>query len=88
VLAAARRRGVLLASGFLVGESVVGVLLAGADLMAGHSGALAIAGPGFASTATWLGLAVFLAGLGLYFRLVSAVDEDTPGTASRSSVAS
>jgi putative OPT family oligopeptide transporter len=75
VLGAARRRGVLLASGFLVGESCVGVLLAAADLMAGHSGALAIAGPGFASTATWLGLAVFLAGLGVYLRLVSTVDD-------------
>ncbi|SFL32284.1 OPT family oligopeptide transporter [Methylobacterium pseudosasicola] len=76
VLGSARRRGVLLASGFLVGESCVGVLLAGADLMAGHSGALAIAGPGFASTATWLGLAVFLGGLGVYFWLVSAVDAE------------
>ncbi|WP_419830940.1 OPT family oligopeptide transporter [Methylobacterium sp.] len=88
VLAAARRRGVLLASGFLVGESCVGVLLAGADLIAGHSAALAIMGPGFAATATWLGLAVFLGGLGLYFRLVSTADDDAPGTAARSSAVS
>ncbi|WP_342109222.1 OPT family oligopeptide transporter [Methylobacterium sp. SI9] len=68
---AARRRGVLLASGFLVGESCVGVLLAGADLMAGHSAALAIAGKGFAPYATGLGLGVFLAALAVYLRMVS-----------------
>ena len=72
----ARRRGVLLASGFLVGESCVGVLLAGTDLLAGHSSALAVVGEGFARYATWLGLAVFLAGLAVYFRMVS-----TPGNA-------
>ncbi|WP_210035715.1 OPT family oligopeptide transporter [Methylobacterium sp. PvR107] len=68
----ARRRGVLLASGFLVGESCVGVLLAGADLLAGHSSAIAIAGKGFAPYATGLGLAVFLAGLTAYLRMVSS----------------
>jgi putative OPT family oligopeptide transporter len=76
---AARRRGVLLASGFLVGESCVGVLLAGADLLAGHSAALALVGPGFAPYATWLGLGVFLAGLAVYLRMVSTPDETPPG---------
>ncbi|MHB2211639.1 OPT family oligopeptide transporter [Methylobacterium sp. CM6257] len=71
VVGAARRRGVLLASGFLVGESCVGVLLAGTDLLAGHSSALAIAGEGFAPYATGLGLAVFLGGLAVYLRMVS-----------------
>ena len=74
---AARRRGVLLASGFLVGESCVGVLLAGADLLAGHSSSLAIAGEGFAPYATGLGLAVFLGGLAVYLRMVSA-DQNAP----------
>jgi hypothetical protein len=76
---AARRRGVLLASGFLVGESCVGVLLAGTDLLAGHSAALALVGPGFAPYATWLGLGVFLAGLAVYLRMVSTPDETPPG---------
>ncbi|AWN37266.1 OPT family oligopeptide transporter [Methylobacterium radiodurans] len=66
---AARRRGVLLASGFLVGESCVGVLLAGADWLSGRSGVLALGFEGPA--ATWLGLAVFLAGLGAFYRLTS-----------------
>jgi putative OPT family oligopeptide transporter len=74
---AARRRGVLLASGFLVGESCVGVLLAGADLLAGHSASLAIAGEGFAPYATGLGLAVFLGGLAVYLRMVST-DQTAP----------
>jgi putative OPT family oligopeptide transporter len=77
---AARRRGVLLASGFLVGESCVGVLLAGTDLLAGHSSAIAIVGKDFATYATWLGLAIFLAGLAVYLRMVS-----TPAAAPRES---
>ena len=71
VVANARRRGVLLASGFLVGESFVGVLLAGADLAAGRGSSLALVGEGFETMATILGLVVFAAGLAVYFRLVS-----------------
>jgi putative OPT family oligopeptide transporter len=66
-----RRRGVLLASGFLVGESLVGVILAAADTLTGRSSSLAVAGPGFAPIATGLGLAVFLAALAALYRLVS-----------------
>ncbi len=67
----ARRRGVLLASGFLVGESFVGVLLAGADLSAGTGSSLALVGPDYRTIATALGAAVFVASLAVYFRLVS-----------------
>lgn len=66
-----RRRGVLLASGFLVGESVVGVLLAGADLTAGEGSSLALVGPDFHAVAVGLGAAVFVASLAVYFRIVS-----------------
>ncbi|MCJ2048251.1 OPT family oligopeptide transporter [Methylobacterium sp. J-070] len=76
-VSAARRRGVLLASGFLVGESCVGVLLAGTDFLAGHSGVIAVAGPDFAPYATGLGLAVFLAGLAVYLRMVSTPEPDS-----------
>ena len=72
---AARRRGVLLASGFLVGESCIGVVLAGTDLLAGHSAALAIGGKDFAPYATGLGLVVFLVSLAVYLRLISTPDE-------------
>ena len=72
----ARRRGVLLASGFLVGESFVGVVLALADTLAGHSAALALAGPDFAPYATGLGGAVFIAGLAVFYRLTSRARAD------------
>ncbi|MDP4025588.1 oligopeptide transporter, OPT family, partial [Methylobacterium sp. NEAU 140] len=65
---ASRRRGVLIASGFLVGESFVGVGLAAVDAASGHSSTLAVAGPGFAAAAAWLGLAVFLLALALFAR--------------------
>jgi len=68
---AARRRGVLLASGFLVGESFVGVVLAGADTLTGRSASLALVGPAFASAATGMGFAVFLLSLAVFFHVVS-----------------
>ncbi|WP_449411270.1 OPT family oligopeptide transporter [Methylobacterium komagatae] len=71
VVADARRRGVLLASGFLVGESFVGVLLAAADLAAGRGSSLALVGPDFHRAAAWLGAATFAAGLAVTYRLVS-----------------
>lgn len=55
----ANRRGVLIASGLIVGESLVGVILAGVIGVSGSSAPLAIVGAGFAPTAEWLGLLVF-----------------------------
>jgi putative OPT family oligopeptide transporter len=57
----ARRRGVLLASGFIVGESLVGVAMAAIIGATGNQSALALVGDGFAGVAAWLGLAVFVA---------------------------
>jgi len=67
----ARRRGVLIASGFLVGESIVGVLLAAADTLAGRGSSLVLVGPGFAPVATGLGAVVFTAIALGFLRLVS-----------------
>jgi putative OPT family oligopeptide transporter len=67
---AARRRGVLLASGFLVGESVAGMALAAVEGAAGHSFPLAVVGPDFAATAGWIGLAGFSAAAILFYRFV------------------
>ncbi|GJD35315.1 OPT family oligopeptide transporter [Methylobacterium aerolatum] len=61
-----RRRGVLIASGLLVGESFVGVGLAAVDASAGRTGTLSLADTALAAGAPWLGLAVFGAGLGLF----------------------
>ncbi|MDQ2184715.1 oligopeptide transporter, OPT family [Alcaligenaceae bacterium A4P071] len=56
---APNRRGVLIASGLIVGESLVGVVLAGVIGASGSSAPLALVGEGFAGAAEGLGLAVF-----------------------------
>ena len=55
-----RRRGVMLASGFIVGESLMGVGIAAAIGGTGREDVLAVVGPGFAGTAEWLGAAAFV----------------------------
>lgn len=67
---AANRRGVLIASGLIVGESLVGVLMAGIIGAAGTEAPLAIAGAGFEHTASFLGLAVFVLVAILFWRRV------------------
>jgi len=56
-----RRRGVLIASGLIVGESLIGVLMAAIIGATGSQMPLALVGPGFAATAGWLGLLAFIA---------------------------
>ncbi|MER2268124.1 OPT family oligopeptide transporter [Methylobacterium oxalidis] len=73
----ARRRGVLLASGFLVGESLVGVLIAAADTLTGRSSSLALVGADFHGTATVLGLAAFLIALPVFYRMISQAPDGT-----------
>ncbi|MGH8817340.1 MAG: OPT family oligopeptide transporter [Achromobacter pestifer] len=67
---APNRRGVLIASGLIVGESLVGVLMAAIIGGAGTDAPLAIAGEAFASTASYLGLAVFVLVAVLFWRRV------------------
>jgi putative OPT family oligopeptide transporter len=57
--AAAEQRGVLLASGLIVGESLIGVIIAAIIGATGRQDALALVGSGFETTATWLGAIVF-----------------------------
>jgi putative OPT family oligopeptide transporter len=59
--AADKRRGVLIASGFIVGESLVGVAMAAIIGTTGNQAPLALVGDGFAGTAQWISLAVFAA---------------------------
>ena len=63
-----RRRGVLIASGFLVGESMTGVLLAAADALGGRSDSLAF--PGFAGShlSTVLAALLFAGALAVFYR--------------------
>ncbi len=57
----ARRRGTLLASGFIVGESLVGVAMAAIIGASGSQAPLALVGDGFAGVGEVLGLVVFVA---------------------------
>ncbi len=53
--------GVLLASGLIVGESLVGVLLAAIVVFSGKPAPLALVGEGFANAAVWVGGIAFAA---------------------------
>jgi putative OPT family oligopeptide transporter len=64
---AAQRTGVLLASGFIVGDGLMGVLLAGLIVATGSGAPLALVGDGFATPALLGGAVLFAAMLaGLY----------------------
>lgn len=66
----ARRRGVLLVSGLIVGESLLGIVMAAIIGFTGKGEPLALVGEGFAPTAQWLGLIAFVAlGVGIYRRV-------------------
>ena len=68
------RRGTLFASGMIVGESIIGVLLAGIIVVSVSSGGsdspLALVGNDFEDTAEWLGLLVFLTTLVIFGKIV------------------
>ena len=55
-----RRRGTLLASGLIVGESLVGVLMAGLIVAADNQAPLALVGDSFATAGEWLAAIFFL----------------------------
>ena len=66
------RRGVLIASGLIVGESLIGVLMAGVIGASGKQRRSRFVGAGFAPTAQWLGLTAFVLVCAAFFaRVVS-----------------
>ncbi len=70
---AAKRLGVLLASGLIVGESLFGVLLAGIIVLSGNSSPLALVGDNFATAADVIGGIAFVALGVLLYRLVGSM---------------
>ena len=66
----AHRTGVLLASGLIVGESLMGIIVAAIIGFTGQGEPLALVGAGFANTAQWLGLAFFAAVCVMVYRQV------------------
>ena len=65
---ASRQLGVLLASGLMVGESLVGVLLAALVVFSHKATPLAVVGDSFATPAKWLGGLAFAAAVLLLYR--------------------
>ncbi len=74
----AKRFGVLLASGLIVGESLLGVLNAGLIVATGNAAPLALVGAGFAGAAQWVGILLFVAVIALSYRWVSRQSELSP----------
>jgi putative OPT family oligopeptide transporter len=68
VAAKVRRRGVLIASGFLAGESVTGVLLAASDALGGQSGTLAFSGYAQSHSSMAIAAVVFACALAAFYR--------------------
>jgi putative OPT family oligopeptide transporter len=69
--AKARRRGVLIASGFLVGESMSGVLFAAADAWSGRGGSLALPGLAEPHISTALAALLFAFALAAFYRFAA-----------------
>ena len=62
-----RQLGVLMASGMIVGESLVGVLLAAIVVFSGKASPLALVGDEFAAASVWVGGIVFAVSIGLLY---------------------
>ncbi|MET0332433.1 MAG: oligopeptide transporter, OPT family [Dyella sp.] len=66
-----KQLGVLLASGMIVGESIIGVLLAAVVVFSGQAAPLALVGESFDSAAQWIGGLAFAACMMLLYRWIS-----------------
>jgi hypothetical protein len=56
----AKRFGLLLASGLVVGESLLGIVNSGVIVATGNPTPFALVGPSFAEPANWIGMALFV----------------------------
>ncbi|HWI24348.1 MAG TPA: oligopeptide transporter, OPT family, partial [Lysobacter sp.] len=65
---ATKQLGVLLASGMIVGEGLIGVLIAGIVAFSGQSYPLGLVGDGFAGSSVWIGGLAFVAAMALLYR--------------------
>lgn len=72
---AAKRMGVLAASGLIVGESLFGVILAAIIVFSKNGSPLALVGDAFTSASTWIGGFAFLAGMLAIYRWAGRLPE-------------
>jgi putative OPT family oligopeptide transporter len=63
-----KRMGVLGATGFIVGESLMGVAFAGVVALTGSDTPLAVVGPAFEHKAIWIGIVLFAVSIALLYR--------------------
>jgi putative OPT family oligopeptide transporter len=73
-----RQLGVLMASGMIVGESLVGVLLAAAVVFSGKAAPLALVGDEFADASVWVGGIVFAASIIALYAWLNRVSGPAP----------
>ncbi|MEO8742278.1 MAG: oligopeptide transporter, OPT family, partial [Lysobacteraceae bacterium] len=74
---ATKQLGVLLASGMIVGESLLAVLIAAVVAFSGNGAPLAIVGDGFANTSVWIGGIAFVASITLLYRWLIRMSSST-----------
>jgi len=67
---ATRQLGVLLASGLIVGESLLAVIFAGVVAFSGNDAPIALVGKGFRTPAIWIGGVVFAATVAVLYRWI------------------
>lgn len=72
-----------MASGLIVGESLVGVLLAAIVVFSGKAAPLALVGDGFAEAAVWVGGIVFVATIIALYSWLNRVSGPAPPRAGR-----
>ncbi len=71
--AATKQLGVLLASGLIVGESLLGVVIAAVVAFSGNASPLALVGPGFETASIWIGGAAFVAVVFVLYRWIEGL---------------
>ena len=70
-----KQLGVLLASGLIVGESLLGVIVAAAVALSGNQSPLAVVGDGFATPAIWIGGLAFTATVVVMYRWIARMGQ-------------
>ena len=74
---ATKQLGVLLASGLIVGESIIGVLVAAIVVFSGKAAPLALVGDSFGNAAVWIGTIAFAAVTFAMYRWIARMGRDS-----------
>ncbi|MGH8042322.1 MAG: OPT family oligopeptide transporter [Rudaea sp.] len=80
---ATKQLGILLASGLIVGESLLGVIVAAIVAFSGNNAPLAVVGADFETASIWIGGAVFVALIVVLYRWIARMGRDSSADAMR-----